>query len=265
MAIAQRQAQAEDGTYEFPDNFYKGLEAIGRIVVDAIQRLYTTERQVRIRTVDEQEDWVMLNHTVTIGEGENAKEVVLADLANQKYDVRVSAGPAYKTQRQEAVEMLIQFIQAVPTAGPMAMDVVARNMDWPGADELATRLKRALPPEVLEQSDLEERPMPPPSPEQELKTREAEAELKTQELKVVEKELEVEKQRLETQEAAAQVATKEEVMELVAAAMAELVVGLEDGAKAQVDAELGDNIVPTAPVPQPQPVVDTPADFQPPV
>jgi hypothetical protein len=43
---------------------------------------------------------------------------------------------------------MLQFIQVVPRTASVAADIVARNMDWPGADEIAERLKRTLPPEI---------------------------------------------------------------------------------------------------------------------
>ncbi len=35
-----------------------------------------------------------------------------------------------------------------PELGPLIGDVVAKNLDWPGADEIAERLKAMLPPEI---------------------------------------------------------------------------------------------------------------------
>ena len=69
------------------------------------------------------------------------------DLGQGAYDVRVKIGPAYATRRAEAADAMLQFIQAVPQAASVAGDLVARNMDWPGADEIADRLKRTLPPQ----------------------------------------------------------------------------------------------------------------------
>ena len=74
--------------------------------------------------------------------------MLLNDLNQGAYDVRVKIGPSYATRRAEAADAMLQFIQAVPQAAGVAGDLVARNMDWPGADEIADRLKRMLPPQV---------------------------------------------------------------------------------------------------------------------
>ena len=80
--------------------------------------------------------------------GVNGKPMLINDLNQGTYDVRVKIGPSYATRRAEAADAMLQFIQAVPQAASVAGDLVARNMDWPGADEIAERLKRMLPPQI---------------------------------------------------------------------------------------------------------------------
>jgi hypothetical protein len=81
--------------------------------------------------------------------------MALHDLTAGKYDLTVTAGPSYTTRRQEAADQMMQLIQAFPQAAQVAGDLLVKNLDWPGADELAKRLKtlvpqpqQGLPPEV---------------------------------------------------------------------------------------------------------------------
>jgi hypothetical protein len=100
-------------------------------------------------------------------------EVIANDLSAGRYDVDVVVGPSYSTQRQEAAESLIQFVQAVPQAGAAAADLIAKNMDWPGAEELADRLRKMLPPGIAEPKEGEQpAPPPPPNPLEQLKAQE---------------------------------------------------------------------------------------------
>jgi hypothetical protein len=46
----------------------------------------------------------------------------------------------------EAADSLMAFVQAVPQAGAVIGDLIAKNQDWPGAEEMAERLKKLLPP-----------------------------------------------------------------------------------------------------------------------
>jgi hypothetical protein len=80
--------------------------------------------------------------------GEPMMQVVMAmhDLRVGKYDLTVSTGPSYTTRREEAASEMVQFVQAVPEAGPVIGDLIAKNLDWPGADKIAERMAAMLPP-----------------------------------------------------------------------------------------------------------------------
>ena len=121
------------------------LNHLGRVLIDLIPKIYDSERTVRIMQEDETHLPVRINVPVM---GMNGKPMLINDLNQGTYDVRVKIGPSYATRRAEAADAMLQFIQAVPQAASVAGDLVARNMDWPGADEIADRLKRMLPPQI---------------------------------------------------------------------------------------------------------------------
>jgi hypothetical protein len=70
------------------------------------------------------------------------------DLSVGKYDVVVTAGPGYTTKRQEAADQMMQLIQSFPQVAGVIGDLVAESLDWPGAAEIARRLKLMLPPQL---------------------------------------------------------------------------------------------------------------------
>jgi len=79
------------------------------------------------------------------------------DLTVGKYDLTVTSGPSFTTRREEAAFQMTEFVRAFPAAAPVIGDILAQNLDWPGADEIAERLKsinpalqqqKGLPPEV---------------------------------------------------------------------------------------------------------------------
>ena len=65
------------------------------------------------------------------------------DLGVGRYDLTVSAGPSYTSRREEAASQMIELIRAYPPAAPLIGDLLAKNLDWPGADEVAKRLAGA--------------------------------------------------------------------------------------------------------------------------
>ena len=145
VAIRARESQGGISALHYQDNLMATLNHLGKVLIDLIPKIYDSERTVRIMREDEAHLPVRINVPVM---GNNGKPVLLNDLSQGTYDVRVKIGPSYATRRAEAADSMLQFIQAVPQAAGVAGDLVARNMDWPGADEIADRLKRMLPPQI---------------------------------------------------------------------------------------------------------------------
>lgn len=79
------------------------------------------------------------------------------DLTAGKYDLVVASGPSYTTRRTEAAEQMQGLIQAFPQAAPVVGPELAKNLDWPGAEEIAQKLEAMtqgqVPPQVQKQID----------------------------------------------------------------------------------------------------------------
>lgn len=145
-AIKARQTQSERGNLHYADNLVRSIRHTGRILVDLIPKIYDSARVVRILGEDGTEETTMLNQEF---EDPKTKKPVLYDVTVGKYDVVIDAGPSYATKRQEAVEAMAQITSAVPELINVIGDLLVKNMDWPGAQEMSERLKRMIPPEVM--------------------------------------------------------------------------------------------------------------------
>jgi len=212
-AYVQRQKPGDIGTFAFLDNLSRSVMHSAKIVNEMIPEVYDTERDVRVRHLDDTETQVPVNTTV-----DNAIKMVSAnknrfrgmdvtrlkkmakehgrgtkfnDLTVGKYDVMVTTGPSYATARAESVDTLTKLLQTNPPMAQIAMDLVVENMDFKDADKLAARLRKMLPPGLVPPKDDEEPPLPkPPSPQQVV----AEGKLKVEQMK-----LEVQKERLQVE------------------------------------------------------------------
>ncbi len=145
VAIRARESQGGNSALHYQDNLLATLHHLGTALVDLVPKIYDSERTIRILREDDTHLPVTINTPVM---GVDGKPMLLNDLNQGTYDVRVKIGPAYATRRAEAADSMLQFVQAVPQAASVVGDLVARNMDWPGADEIAARLKRLLPPQI---------------------------------------------------------------------------------------------------------------------
>jgi len=163
-AVAERRRSSNIATFVYTDNLARSIEHLGRILVDLIPHYYDTARVVRVLGEDGKEIAVPVNQEFTAPDGQKK----IHDLTVGKYDVVTTVGPGYATQRIEAVDSMVAFVQAVPAAGPMIMDVVAEHSDWPGASVIAERLRKMLPPALQENANSTGAPgpLPPGVPEQ---------------------------------------------------------------------------------------------------
>ena len=158
-AILARQREGDVANFHFTDNLARTIRHCGRCLLSMIPRVYDTPRVVRILGEDETLKPAAINQPELDEMGEVAR--VLNNLTAGKYDVTVSMGPSYSTMRQEAADAMVQFGQAWPKLMDIAGDKVVKAMDWPGADEIAERIKRTIPPELTAEQDEQQPQLPP--------------------------------------------------------------------------------------------------------
>jgi hypothetical protein len=158
-AILAREKQGDTGTYHYVDNLARAIRHITRQLVDMIPKIYDTERIARIVGIDGEVEMVKINPE----QPEPVKEIrdmesgiLIEKIYNPgvgKYDVVVTTGPSYMTKRQESMDAMSQILQGNPQLWSVAGDLFVKNMDWPGAQELADRLAKTIDPKLLENGD----------------------------------------------------------------------------------------------------------------
>ena len=157
-AILARQKQGDTGTYHFVDNLGRAIRHVGRIIVDLIPKIYDTQRIARIIG----EDGEVTHAKINPDQAEPMRKivdqagVVIEKIYNPgvgKYDVMVQTGPGYATKRQEALDAMSQLLQGNPQLWAVAGDLFVKNMDWPGAQEMAKRFAKTIDPKILEDGD----------------------------------------------------------------------------------------------------------------
>ena len=158
-AIVAREKQGDVGTYHYVDNLARAIRYITRQIVDMIPKIYDTQRIARIIGADGEVSMVKMDPT----QEEAVREVrdqetggLIEKIYNPgvgTYDVMVTTGPGYMTKRQEALDAMSQILQSNPQLWAVAGDLFIKNMDWPGAQEMAERFKKILDPKVLATGD----------------------------------------------------------------------------------------------------------------
>ena len=164
-AIMLRQKESDTATFAFIDNLSRAMTHIGKILLDLIPAYYSEEKMVRILGVDNKPQNVPVNQPVAVnpvtkeiigpdaGSAElmDAIKIVQNDLTVGKYDVVVTTGPSFNTQRIETAEMLMKFVQSAPQTLELIGDQIFENLDWPNADKIAEGFRMLLPEQLRAQ------------------------------------------------------------------------------------------------------------------
>jgi hypothetical protein len=153
-AVLARQKQSDIANLGFTDNLARALRFTGRILVDMIPEVYDQARVQRIIQPDGKVKHVGVYNSQTTDRPEPMElpgVSAIYDIGNGSYDVSVSVGPSYQSKRQEAVASQLALVQSFPQLMQVAGDLIIRNMDWPGAGEIADRMQKMLPPMLQDQ------------------------------------------------------------------------------------------------------------------
>ena len=146
-AILARQREGDTSTFAYIDNLSRAIRYSGRVLLDLIPKRYNTARVIQVMGEDGSRKLMKINQQSRAPDGTPKIE---NDLTAGRYDLVVNVGPSYATKRLESAESMISFVQAVPAAAGLISDLIAKNMDWPGAEAIEKRLHAMLPPQVLQ-------------------------------------------------------------------------------------------------------------------
>lgn len=142
VAIQALQDKGDTHDYDYTENHEIALTHTFRILKDAIPRVYSGERQARILNEDGSAEFVDLYETVA--DRQTGEDVTLNDLSQGSYSVTCKAGPAFRNRQDKTVQAFLEIAQVKPEVLEIGADVFLRNINAPGVDQVADRLRQQL-------------------------------------------------------------------------------------------------------------------------
>lgn len=143
-AINARQREGDVASITYYDNGNAAVLEAGDVINQLISQIYDGTRIIRIVGEDEKLKFLKIN---------DPSDPRSPDLSVGRYDVALSTGANYTTRRVEAAQAMMDAVQVWPQLLQVAGDLVAKAQDWPGADDLAERLKKTIPQQFLDPED----------------------------------------------------------------------------------------------------------------
>lgn len=155
LAINSRKKQGDLSNFHYIDNLSRTVRHAGRCLVDMIPKVYSGPRIVRVIGKDDKVTHAKINQpgTPQLTQDEQgtiqAVQQITNDVTVGKYDVTVQAGPSFSTLRDESRAAMMELSGNWPKLMDVAGDEVVKSMDWPGAQMIADRIRKIIPPELL--------------------------------------------------------------------------------------------------------------------
>lgn len=154
-ALREVRKSGDIGTFHYVDNFAQALRRTGEIYLAIMKAVMVEPRFDTVTEEDGKDKLVKFDpaaakpyakgkHPVT------GKTIEIVNPMLGQYGTTVAIGPDYATKRVESRESMMDLARAVgPEKTGMVADIIARNEDFPGKDEIAERWAAALPPGLV--------------------------------------------------------------------------------------------------------------------
>lgn len=160
-AIIARQREGDVANFDYIDNLSYALKYDFEITNDLITAVYDTQRQIRIVGEDGAEKAVAVNRVVL--DEQTGQPVTMNDMSQGRFDVSVTVGPSYTTQRMEAAEAMMQLANDPSPIGMVAKYGFIKNLDAPMLEDVKQAARKILVAQgLLEPEEGEQPPAPPP-------------------------------------------------------------------------------------------------------
>jgi hypothetical protein len=170
-AIALRQREGDVSSFDYIDNLTYAMRHSFEVINDLIPHIYDTERQVRILGEDMAEKVIRINAPLLDEFGqpvldENGKPKVdpKTEIARGKYDLAVTVGPSFTTQRMEMADAMQSLSNDPTPLGMVAKYGFLKSLDAPGMEDMLKAARKMLVAQGLLDPEEGEQPPPPPQP-----------------------------------------------------------------------------------------------------
>ncbi len=169
-AIQARKASQDQAGLPYFENFRLTLVSIGKLLLEWLPVIYDREhRIVRVLAGEDKPEFAMMGpQGFTRGKDgqpqppnplDQAEKIERFDLSKSgTYGIRVILGPSFTTKREEAASTLGTLISNQPQMMGVFGDLWVKSLDIPDAQEIADRVRRTIPPQILGEDGMEDVP-----------------------------------------------------------------------------------------------------------
>ena len=142
VAIEKLQNKGDNGTHKYFKALEVAIAHTGKILVNAIPKVYDSEREMRLLYEDGSSEMKKINQEVI--DGQTGRVVKMIDLSAGTYDVTCKAGPSFRNRQEQTLRTMLDLAQVDPSIMQLGGDLLLRNVVSPVADSLAERRRAQM-------------------------------------------------------------------------------------------------------------------------
>ena len=149
-AIKQMVQQGDTSNFQYSDNLARAIRLTGKILIGLIPLVYSEKRVLRIIGLDDTQRLITVNSQpgdqlqTPDNNDEESGIPKIYDLSVGKFDVTLSAGPSYQSQREASRNLLWNLAGKDPQLMQSAGDLIVAMNDDPAMKPLAERLNKII-------------------------------------------------------------------------------------------------------------------------
>lgn len=133
--------KSDTASFKYVKALKKAVGDTFMIIVDAIPKVYDTKnRQMRLTNADGTSQFKAINEEIKSDSGID----ILNDLSQGHYMFKVTAGPAYQTQRAETADVMLKWAALDPMLLENGRDILYKSLDAPGIEDVAARIRKQM-------------------------------------------------------------------------------------------------------------------------
>lgn len=158
VALERIQQQEAIGSFHFIDNFDRGLQLAGRIIMEWVPVVYDTERELGLVMDDETRKVVRIN---TPGPDENGEHYLVVDEQGNpvgNHGVTISTGPSYQSQKDAAddfVDVMVGQLKNLPLAPPQMQKILSLGIKLKNLGPLGDQMAEIVDPQDQDENSPE--------------------------------------------------------------------------------------------------------------
>lgn len=137
IAIKHLQNKSDNPKQKWNSMMEIALSRTYDLLLKAAPKVYSTQQMIRIIGQDGKTDYSVINRRVK--DAETGAIITLNDLSQGKYDTVCDSGPAYKSQQDESVSVILELAGLDPSILEIGSDVLLNNINSPGIELIAER------------------------------------------------------------------------------------------------------------------------------